>query len=524
MAIPLSGWLLTIWGCCLLSTLFGTAWEVKLHLPLLKEADRATVPLPEATVSVHLFEWTWNDVAQECEQYLAPAGFRSVQVSPPQEHILVPEQGFPWWQRYQPVSYQLVSRGGDRAQFANMVRRCQQVGVAVYVDAVINHMAAIDTAPGSAGTVFRRYEYPGLYTDIDFHLCRENITDYQNLNQVTQCELVGLPDLNTARPQVQATLAAYLADLVSLGVDGFRIDAAKHIRSEDLAGILAALRDRISPAVYDDLYFYQEVIDPGTEAVNKRNYYSLGDVIEFEYGRVVSEAFLNQGDRTLADLQFVGLGEPWVPSQKAVVFIDNHDKQRGHGGGGTYLTYKDGRLYTLAMIFMLAHPYGKPRIMSSFRFENADQGPPSDAQGRTLTVHAPDFLGCGEAWICEHRQPEVAAMIGFRAATQTVPKVTDWWSNGRNQIAFGRGDRGFIVINNEATPLLNYEFQTQLPAGQYCEALRQATAPDPSGDCVLPITVDRAGRFRATVESGTAIALYRPSPPMAQGWTTVSAD
>jgi len=31
-------------------------------------------------VIVHLFEWTWRDIAQECERYLAINGFCGVQV------------------------------------------------------------------------------------------------------------------------------------------------------------------------------------------------------------------------------------------------------------------------------------------------------------------------------------------------------------------------------------------------------------------------------------------------------------
>lgn len=36
---------------------------------------------------VHLFEWSWQDVAIECEDWLGPAGFEAVQISPPSEHI-----------------------------------------------------------------------------------------------------------------------------------------------------------------------------------------------------------------------------------------------------------------------------------------------------------------------------------------------------------------------------------------------------------------------------------------------------
>merc|ERR1719179_88732 len=48
---------------------------------------------------VHLFEWHWDWIADECEKVLGPKGFCGVQVSPPMEHI----QGGQWWTRYQPL-------------------------------------------------------------------------------------------------------------------------------------------------------------------------------------------------------------------------------------------------------------------------------------------------------------------------------------------------------------------------------------------------------------------------------------
>ena len=30
---------------------------------------------------VHLFEWKWDDIAQECEKFLGPKGYAGVQVS-----------------------------------------------------------------------------------------------------------------------------------------------------------------------------------------------------------------------------------------------------------------------------------------------------------------------------------------------------------------------------------------------------------------------------------------------------------
>src|SRR5215217_5378630 len=109
------------------------------------------------TVFVHLFEWKWTDIAQECERFLGPKGFAGIQISPPEEHIVAP--GNPWWERYQPVSYKLDSRSGTRAELADMVKRCKVVGVDIYADAVINHMSGMDSGTGIDGSSFTHYNY-----------------------------------------------------------------------------------------------------------------------------------------------------------------------------------------------------------------------------------------------------------------------------------------------------------------------------------------------------------------------------
>lgn len=64
---------------------------------------------------VHLFEWKYLDIAEECEQFLAPNGFAGVQTSVPQENQVI--AGRPWYERYQPVSYKFITRSGNEADF-----------------------------------------------------------------------------------------------------------------------------------------------------------------------------------------------------------------------------------------------------------------------------------------------------------------------------------------------------------------------------------------------------------------------
>ncbi len=182
--------------------------------PSLDPTYRASGHMAAGDVFVHLFEWKWTDIASECENVLGPLGYRAVQVSPPQEHILQP--GFPWWQRYQPVSYSIErNRSGSGAEFTQMVQRCRTAGVDIYVDAVINHMTA-GSGTGSNGTVYTKYNYPGLHTQSDSHSpCTVN--NYQSPANVQDCELLGLADLHTGRSEVRQRIADYLIGLVRVG-------------------------------------------------------------------------------------------------------------------------------------------------------------------------------------------------------------------------------------------------------------------------------------------------------------------
>jgi alpha-amylase len=255
------------------------------------------------TAFVHLFEWKWTDIAKECENYLGPKGFAAVQVSPPNEHAIIRQSNgnYPWWERYQPVGYSIAqSRSGTAAEFQDMVTRCHNVGVDIYVDAVINHMtggggSGFDGSyyHGSNGSAYTKYNYPGTYADWDFHSCHTDINNYGDASNVQNCELAGLSDLNTGSAYVRGKIASYMIGLANMGVRGFRIDAVKHISPTDMAAIV----DQVNAAVNPDPYYFQEVIDGGGEAVHASDYFGVSggnaDVTEFKYQDKLSKKFLN---------------------------------------------------------------------------------------------------------------------------------------------------------------------------------------------------------------------------------------
>ncbi|MET7497582.1 carbohydrate-binding module family 20 domain-containing protein [Streptomyces sp900116325] len=430
-------------------------------------------------VTAVMFEWKFDSVAKACTDTLGPAGYGYVQVSPPQEHI----QGSQWWTSYQPVSYKIAGRLGDRAAFAAMVSTCHSAGVKVVADSVINHMSA-GSGTGTGGSSYTKYNYPGLYSSSDMDDCTAQISNYQDRANVQNCELVGLADLDTGEDYVRGKIAGYLDDLRSLGVDGFRVDAAKHMPAGDLANIKSRLSD---PGVY----WKQEAIYGAGEAVSPDEYTGTGDVQEFRYARSLKQVFNNEN---LAELKNFGEGWGFMSSSKAGVFVDNHDTERG----GDTLNYKDGANYTLANVFMLAWPYGSPDVHSGYEWSDKDAGPPNGG-----TVNA-----CySDGWKCQHAWPQISSMVGFRN-TARGEAVTDWWDNGGDQIAFGRGSKAYVAINHEGSSLTR-TFQTSLPAGDYCDIQ--------SGNGV---SVNGSGQFTATLGANTAVALQVGARTCSGGGTT----
>ncbi|CAF1399951.1 unnamed protein product, partial [Didymodactylos carnosus] len=76
---------------------------------------------------------------------------------------------------------------------------------------------------------------------------------------------------------------------------------------------------------------------------------------------------------------------------------------------------------------------------------------------------------CGGGWVCEHRWRQIYSFVQFRNVAWGYP-VENWWDNGNNQIAFSRGNKAFVAINNDDYSMEQW-LQTGLPAGEYCDII-----------------------------------------------------
>lgn len=454
-----------------------------------------------------MFRWKWNDIAKECTNWLGPQGYGAVQVSPPHAARRLGT----WYDVYQPVNYtKLDSLMGTQAEFQAMINTCHAAKVRVYADVVVNHLAkgsgtATDGSTWNAATL----TYPN-FSSADFYspACVIAGQDYSDSNRtrVRTCRLDDLPDLRSDGTYVRGQIRNYLNKLVAMGVDGVRLDAAKHMAPADIAAFLnGAVRTTTSG---EALWITQEVIpDSGAKA---NAYLDNGSINEFHYVYATKEMFQNVNGASISQLRTImGTPEAWggtwgfLPSAKATVFVNNWDTERGDAVPSSLVASNftgvandtvGTKRYNLANILMLAWPYGTAQIHSGFRFTQKDQGPPSaspfDANGNALINQQWDFI---------HRWTDISNMVGFRAATSGAG-VTNFATGTRNQIAFSRGAKGFVAINNDSAAW-NVSLATGLPGGTYCNVVNgtlNAAKTGCTGD-----KVDVATNGTATLSMGS---------------------
>ncbi len=468
-------------------------------------------------VVANLFEWNWVSVATECVTVLGPAGYAAVEVAPPQDSVKRTALGngsdtvlHPWWEVYQPVDYNLTSRMGNETQFRSMVATCRKAGVKVIVDAVINHMTGQgDLSYG--GVSYSKYNYAGLYSPADFHRYPQDcpvapnagstdqngsIADFNSYTQVFNCELVGLSDLRTSSAKVRDTLAAYLNKLLSYGVSGFRVDAAKHIGQTDLAAIESRLHRTVDGS---RPYLALEIGAGSPGRISPQAFEQQGSPLGFDFAGQIFSAFRSYTATpggNIGDLKVFGEAAGLLPSNRTLVFVENHDTERNN----STLNYKSDA-NTIATEFMLAYGYGTPAVYAGFAWNSPDDSPPSNAGGMITNTD------CNNGWVCVDRFTGVANMVGWHNYAGKAP-VANWYDDGKNLAAFSRGDRAWIAINNE-TSARTIRVQTGLAAGRYCDIIHGSLT---HGRCSGPIvTVGSGGYATVTVPAKDSVAIDRIS-------------
>ena len=147
------------------------------------------------------------------------------------------------------ISYRLASRSGDEAEFWSMSRICNEHGVRIYIDVVLNHMAAplhllvngskkdfmVNTLLESNVNISSMSYSNVTYTQLDFHKIDCHVQfNARDAHEIRNCQWKYHPDLDHYRNGVKKHIVTMMNKFIDMGVAGFRIDAAKYIWPIDL--------------------------------------------------------------------------------------------------------------------------------------------------------------------------------------------------------------------------------------------------------------------------------------------------
>ena len=256
-------------------------------------------------VILHCFDWTLADIQEEIPN-IAKAGFTAVQTSPVHERA---GKGSVWYDVYRPYDFKIGNGLGTEADLKALCAEAHKYGVKVIVDVVANHT--------DYGNVAERLLDLSLYHQLGHGI------DWHNRNDVTHGE-IGMKDLDTNNPTVQAIIKQYIQDLKACGVDGVRWDAIKHI------GLPSEGDSFMQNVVDQEMYNYGEILDNtgGNDNVLFPEYQTYMSITDNGYGNGFANSFAGGSIN-----ESVGnFNQRNAKTEKLVYWGESHDTYANDGG------------------------------------------------------------------------------------------------------------------------------------------------------------------------------------------------
>ena len=256
-------------------------------------------------VILHCFDWTLADIQEEIPN-IAKAGFTAVQTSPVHERA---GKGSVWYDVYRPYDFKIGNGLGTEADLKALCAKAHEYGVKVIVDVVANHTDHPNVA--------ERLKDESLYHE------RFGVGNWHDRHQVT-FGMIGMWDLDTNNPTVQAIIKQYIQDLKACGVDGIRWDAIKHIA-------LPSEGDSFMKNVVDqEMYNYGEILDStgGDDNVLFPEYQTYMSITDNGYGNGFANSFAGGSIN-----ESVGnFNQRNAKTEKLVYWGESHDTYANDGG------------------------------------------------------------------------------------------------------------------------------------------------------------------------------------------------
>jgi alpha-amylase len=327
--------------------IFACVLGITLNLPFNLPGRAQLAPQPIAIF--HAFDQDYQDVETiVCD--LADQGYSHVQISPAQQSN---NAGTEWYYRYQPFDLSIIEGLGSETDLQNLIRTAHKCNIKVIADVVLNHMADMDGGEDfedlSKFPNLSPRDFNTIATDPGRKPCGINYSDGDRSSELN-CWLGGLPDLKFT-DNVKTIQRNYLKNLLDLGVDGFRFDAAKHIPE----AVLSEYIDYVNAESSGNTWNYLEVIEDGDTQAEDYNW--IAAVTDFRLYNSMKQAFTFGGDLRSLPVRS-------TPDPRSVTFGSNHDTIRALNTSAIN-PYADVTDSYLATAYVLAREAGTPLIFNA---------------------------------------------------------------------------------------------------------------------------------------------------------------
>lgn len=195
---------------------------------------------------------------------------------------------------------------GTMSDFENLLAECEQRGIKVIMDLVINHSSTLhewfsitaeylrDLPEGAEASV-EDCEYFGYY-----NFSKEKLAGYSKLSGTEyyyECQFSnGMPDLNLGNEALRAELTKVMRYWLDMGVSGFRVDAAKEFYTGNVGKNVEVLNwlQTTLFSLKEDVYMVAEV---WSDFSTLTQYYESGFTSLFNF------AFADSGGKIISTIR-----------------------------------------------------------------------------------------------------------------------------------------------------------------------------------------------------------------------------
>ncbi|KAI4958552.1 hypothetical protein J4E86_004156 [Alternaria arbusti] len=401
--------------------------------------------------------------------YIKGLGFDAIWITPVVSNKAAGYHGY-WAEDL----YAINSNYGTAADLKSLVSTAHAKGVYVMVDVVANHMGP--------GAITNNRPSPLNQASSYHSACDIN---YSNQGSVEQCQIAGLPDLNTQSSEIRSVMNTWVSWLVKeYSFDGVRIDTVKHVEKDFWPGFSSATGVYSIGEVFDGsptyLAEYAKLM-PGL--LNYAVYYPMNNFYQQKGSSQALVDMMNTVSNTFPDPSALG------------TFLDNHDNKR-------WLNVKNDQTLLKNALAYVILARGIPIL-----YYGTEQGyAGGDDPANREDLWRSGFNTNANLYQAIKKLTAARKSAGGLAADDHVHLyVAD------NAYAWSRAGGNLIVLTTNAGSTSNQQhcFNTQKANGKWTNVYGNGAA----------VTADGSGRICVTVSNGEPIVLTAGSATPTTGTT-----